>query len=169
MPRPSIAAAVLLLLAQASTASAQGPVAQEHLQGLQPRTIGPATMSGRIVDLAVVESDVRVFYVASSTGGVWKTVNGGVTFEPVFQDEETHSVGDVVVHQRDTAVVWVGTGERASRQSSGWGDGVYKSTDGGRSWRNMGLADSHHIGRVILHLSRPLSRTASRSPGWRPA
>ncbi|HSG49094.1 MAG TPA: hypothetical protein VLA43_14840, partial [Longimicrobiales bacterium] len=126
-----------------------------HLQGVALRTIGPATMSGRIVDLAVVESDVSVFYVASSTGGVWKTVNGGVTFEPVFQDEGTHSVGDIVVHQRDTAVVWVGTGERASRQSSSWGDGVYKSTDGGRTWRNMGLSDSRHIGRIILHPEDP--------------
>jgi photosystem II stability/assembly factor-like uncharacterized protein len=147
--------AILTLLLPALPASAQDGVGPEHLEGLTARTIGPATMSGRIVDLAVVESDVRIFYVASSTGGVWKTVNGGVTFEPVFQDEGTHSVGDVVVHQRDTEVVWVGTGERASRQSSSWGDGVYKSTDGGRTWRNMGLADSHHIGRIILHPDDP--------------
>ncbi|MDT8340684.1 MAG: hypothetical protein RQ751_04155 [Longimicrobiales bacterium] len=134
---------------------AQTEIHPGRLQALAPRTIGPATMSGRIVDLAVVESDVRVFYVASSTGGVWKTVNGGVTFTPVFQDEGTHSVGDVVVHQRDTARVWVGTGERASRQSSSWGDGVYRSTDGGNTWRNMGLRDSKHIGRIVLHPDDP--------------
>jgi len=121
------------------------------LAGLRPREIGPATMSGRIVDLAAVEADTRVFYVASSTGGVWKTSDNGVRFEPLFFDEAVHSVGDIEVHQRDTAVVWVGTGERASRQSSSWGDGVYKSTDGGRTWRHMGLRDSKHIGRIVMH------------------
>ncbi|HKK92915.1 MAG TPA: hypothetical protein VJ925_05750, partial [Longimicrobiales bacterium] len=122
---------------------------------LEPRTIGPAVMSGRIVDLAVVERDPSVFYVASSTGGVWKTTTGGVTYDPVFEDEGTHSVGDVVVHQRDTSIVWVGTGERASRQSSSWGDGVYRSVDGGETWTHMGLDDSKHIGRIILHPDDP--------------
>jgi photosystem II stability/assembly factor-like uncharacterized protein len=108
-------------------------------------------MSGRIVDLAVVEADTKVFYVGSSTGGVWKTTDNGIRFAPVFFEEAVHSVGDIVVHQTDTSVVWVGTGERASRQSSGWGDGVYRSTDGGDTWRNMGLRDSKHIGRIVLH------------------
>jgi photosystem II stability/assembly factor-like uncharacterized protein len=112
-------------------------------------------MSGRIVDLAVVEDSPSVFYAASSTGGVWKTVDGGVTWLDVFREEGTHSVGDVAVHPRDTAVVWVGTGERASRQSSGWGDGVYKSLDGGETWQNMGLRDSKHIGRIRLHPDDP--------------
>ncbi|UCC26206.1 MAG: hypothetical protein JSU98_03690 [Gemmatimonadales bacterium] len=151
----AVLATLSLALAFPLSAGAQSPVEPDQLSGLTLRTIGPATMSGRIVDLAVVESDVSVFYVASATGGVWKTTNGGVTFEPVFQDEATHSVGDIVVHQRDTSVVWVGTGERASRQSSSWGDGVYKSTDGGRSWTNMGLRDSKHIGRIILHPDDP--------------
>lgn len=123
----------------------------ETLRGLEPRNIGPATMSGRIVDLAVVERNPTTFYVASATGGVWKTTNNGVTFSPVFEREGTHSVGDIAVHQVDTNVVWVGTGERASRQSSSWGDGVYKSTDGGKTWTNLGLRDSHHIGRIALH------------------
>ncbi len=149
-----------LLLATAAACAAPALAAQAvpttaQLDGIGLRTVGPAVMSGRIVDLAVVESDPAVFYVASSTGGVWKTVTGGVTYEPVFEHEGTHSVGDVVVHQRDTAVVWVGTGERANRQSTSWGDGVYKSTDGGRTWRNMGLTDSKHIGRVVLHPDDP--------------
>ncbi|MBT8337548.1 MAG: hypothetical protein KJO11_13155, partial [Gemmatimonadetes bacterium] len=126
----------------------------EALDGMAPRFIGPAVMSGRIVDLAVVGSG-PVFYVASSTGGIWKTIDGGVTYADVFGDQGTHSVGDVAVHPRDTAVVWVGTGERASRQSSSWGDGVYKSTDGGQNWRNMGLADSKHIGRIRMHPEDP--------------
>lgn len=125
------------------------------LTGLRPREIGPAVMSGRIVDLAVVERDPRVFYVASSTGGLWKTTNNGVTFTPYFTREPVHSIGDVAVHQVDTSVVWVGSGERASRQSTSWGDGVYKSTDGGRTWTNMGLAESRHVGRVALHPTDP--------------
>lgn len=110
--------------------------------------LASTAVSGRVIDLAVVNMDPRVFYVASATGGVWKTTDNRVRFTPVFQNEATHSVGDVVVHRRDTSIVWVGTGERASRQSSSWGDGVYKSTDGGQNWRNMGLRDSHHIGRM---------------------
>ena len=153
LPRPALLALATLGLIGPLPATGQAPGGT--FEGISARSIGPATMSGRIVDLAVVESDVHVFYVASATGGVWKTTNGGVTFEPVFQDEATHSVGDVVVHQRDTSVVWVGTGERASRQSSSWGDGVYKSVDGGRSWQNMGLRDSKHIGRIVLHPDDP--------------
>jgi photosystem II stability/assembly factor-like uncharacterized protein len=156
-PSPALASGlsatlVILLTAVAPPVSAQDA---DPFGALEPRTIGPAVMSGRIVDLAVVEIDPSVFYVASSTGGVWKTTTGGVDYDPVFQDEGTHSVGDIVVHQRDTAVVWVGTGERASRQSSSWGDGVYKSVDGGESWSHMGLPDSKHIGRIVLHPDDP--------------
>jgi len=125
----------------------------ELLSGLQARNIGPAVMSGRIVDLAVVEMDPMVFYVASATGGLWKTTNNAVTFSPLFGDEAVHSIGDVAVHQVDTSLVWVGTGERANRQSSSWGNGVYLSRDGGQSWKNVGLQDSHHIGRIALHPS----------------
>jgi photosystem II stability/assembly factor-like uncharacterized protein len=146
----------LVLLALAATGAltprpGHAQLDPDHLAGLRPREIGPATMSGRIVDLAVVEMDTRVFYVASSTGGVWKTTDNGIRFTPAFFQEAVHSVGDVEVHQKDTSVVWVGTGERASRQSSSWGDGVYKSTDGGRTWKNMGLKDSKHIGRIVMH------------------
>ena len=134
-----------------STVPAHAQLTTESLAGLTPRNIGPATMSGRVVDLAVVEMDTRVFYVASATGGVWKTTDNGIRFAPVFRDEAVHSVGDVAVHQTDTAVVWVGTGERANRQSTSWGDGVYKSIDGGETWRNMGLEESHHVGRIVMH------------------
>ena len=122
---------------------------------LRFRSIGPANMSGRLVDIAVVEMDTRVYYLASATGGVWKTTDGGIRFAPVFEREAVHSVGDVAVHQRDTAVVWVGTGERANRQSSSWGDGVYKSSDGGGSWTHMGLEESHHVGRIVMHPDDP--------------
>lgn len=145
--------AVLLLVLGASPASAQ--ITASDLDGLRLRSIGPANMSGRLVDIAVVDMDTRVFYLASATGGVWKTTDNGIRFEPVFESQAVHSVGDVVVHQRDTSVVWVGTGERANRQSSSWGDGVYKSTDGGESWTNMGLEESHHVGRIVMHPDDP--------------
>ncbi|MCH7491294.1 MAG: hypothetical protein IID05_11440, partial [Gemmatimonadetes bacterium] len=125
----------------------------EMLQHLTFREIGPVNMSGRIVDIAVVESNPFTFYIAAATGGVWKTGNNGVTFEPVFYKQATISIGAIAVSQTDTNVVWVGTGERANRQSSSWGDGVYKSSDGGETWQNMGLRDSHHIGRIAIHPS----------------
>ena len=149
--------AFLILLIGLSSVSAPtaAQITADHLDGLRFRSIGPANMSGRLVDIAVVEMDTRVFYLASATGGVWKTTDNGIRFEPVFESQGTHSVGDVVVHQRDTSVVWVGTGERANRQSSSWGDGVYKSTDGGETWTNMGLGESHHIGRIVMHPDDP--------------
>lgn len=139
------------LMPAAQAFAQQTSAADVRLTGLEARNIGPATMSGRIVDLAVVASDPQVFYVASATGGVFKTEDNGITLDPVFENEPTHSVGDIAVHQGDTSIVWVGTGERASRQSSSWGDGVYRSDDGGATWTNMGLTDSKHIGRIVLH------------------
>lgn len=130
-------------------------VTPETVHGLQFRNIGPATMSGRVVDLAVIDANPSTFYIAAATAGVWKTVNNGITFEPVFAHEGSHSIGDIAVSQTDTNIVWVGTGERANRQSSGWGDGVYKSTDGGKTWQHMGLRDSHHIGRIAIHPRDP--------------
>ena len=143
---------VTVLSTAANTAYAQ-TLQSEILQDLAFREIGPINMSGRIVDIAVVESNPFTFYIAAATGGVWKTGNNGVTLEPVFYKQATISVGAIAVSQIDTNVVWVGTGERANRQSSSWGDGVYKSSDGGETWQNMGLRDSHHIGRIAIHPS----------------
>src|SRR3989441_11103896 len=125
------------------------------LTDLRFRTLGPANMSGRIVDLAVVESNTYTFYAASATGGLWKTTDNGTTFIPVFQDEAVPSLGCVTVSQSNPNIVWVGSGEATNRQSSGWGDGVYKSTDAGKSWTNMGLKDSEHVGRIVLHPTNP--------------
>ena len=117
MHRRSFGSTVFLVLAIPAAGMAQsnqpGP---GDLTGLNAREIGPATMSGRIVDLAVVEAYPTVFYVASATGRLWKTTNNAVTFTPLFQEEAVHSIGDVAVHQVDTSLVWVGTGERANRQ-----------------------------------------------------
>jgi photosystem II stability/assembly factor-like uncharacterized protein len=136
-------------------AAQTGPLDRSLLAGLGFRHIGPANMSGRVVDLAVVEDDPYTFYVATATGGLWKTRDNGVTFTAVFEHEAVHSIGCVTVYQGNPDIVWVGTGERANRQSSSWGDGVYRSVDGGRTWANMGLRDSHHVGRIVLHPRNP--------------
>jgi photosystem II stability/assembly factor-like uncharacterized protein len=142
---------ILLLFLFSSLIFAQNQLTSQTLSGLKLRNIGPAIMSGRIVDLAVVESNPITFYVATATGGLWKTTNNGITFTPVFQNEGTHSIGAIAVHQKSSKFVWVGTGERANRQSSSWGDGIYLSSNSGRSWKNIGLKDSHQIGRIVLH------------------
>lgn len=125
------------------------------LDNLEWRSIGPAIMGGRIDDFAVVESDPRIIYAATASGGLWKTTNRAVTWEPVFDDQPVSSIGDVAVAPSDPSVVWVGTGEANNRQSSSWGNGVYKSTDGGDTWTHMGLPETHHIGRIVIHPTDP--------------
>lgn len=132
------------------------PVMTEESRGGGPfdrlafRAIGPATPSGRVDDVAVLESDPSTFYVGGATGGIYKTTNGGTTFTPVFDHEGSGSIGDLAVAPTDGNLVWAGTGEPNNRQSSSWGDGVYKSTDGGRTWTNMGLRESRQIARIII-------------------
>jgi len=138
-----------------STQTPASTISAADLSALQFRNIGPANMSGRFVDLAVVESEPYTFYAASATGGIFRTKDNGVTFAPVFEREEVHSIGAIAVNQANPDILWVGTGERANRQSSSWGNGVYKSTDAGRTWSHVGLRDSHHIGRIVLHPSNP--------------
>ena len=157
---PLLAAAFVAagLLASASHLPAQeasGDPMARATAALEFRTIGPTIMGGRVADLAVVESDPRIFYVGVATGGVWKTGNAGITFTHVFKDEETASVGDVTVAPSNPNVVWVGTGEPQNRQSSPWGNGVYRSTDAGRTWTHLGLADTHHISRIQVHPRDP--------------
>ena len=126
------------------------PAATATLDGLHFRGLGPATPSGRIDDFAVDEDDPAIFYIGTATGGVWKTVNNGTTLDPVFDHAGSSSIGDVAIAAHDPNVVWVGTGEANNRQSSSWGDGIYKSTDGGKTWRNLGLAQSYHIARILV-------------------
>ncbi len=125
------------------------------LKNLQWRSIGPAIMGGRIDDFAVVEGNASTFYVGAATGGVWKTTNAGTTFEPIFDEQGSTSIGDICIAPSDPNIVWVGTGEPNNRQSSSWGDGIYRSLDGGKTWQNMGLRDSRHIGRVVIDSRDP--------------
>jgi photosystem II stability/assembly factor-like uncharacterized protein len=142
----------LLLLLLATSARADEPVAlsPDFFAALPARSIGPANMGGRVVAVAVVESRPTTMFVATASGGLWRTVNNGTTWTPVLDHEETASLGAVAVAPSNPEVVWAGTGEANARNSVSWGSGVYKSTDGGRTWRNMGLRDTHHIGRVAI-------------------
>ncbi len=156
-PRTPVYLAVAALFATSSlraqmgpsAASANGAVAQEF-EKLHFRSIGPATMSGRIADIAVFENNPAIWYVGSAHGGLWKTTSNGATFTPLFQDVGLISVGDVAVSQSNADLVWVGAGESNNRQSTSWGGGVYKSTDGGKTFALMGLANSKHINRIII-------------------
>jgi photosystem II stability/assembly factor-like uncharacterized protein len=127
----------------------------DKLKNLEFREIGPATMGGRIDDFAVVESNPNIVFVGVAAGGVWKTINNGTTWEPVFDKEAVSTIGDIAIAPSDPSVVWVGSGEPNNRQSSSWGDGVYKSLDGGKTWQKMGLAATHHIGRIVIHPRNP--------------
>lgn len=148
--RFALPAAALVALASGAHAQANGTVAQEF-EKLHFRSIGPATMSGRIADLAVYEANPAIYYVGTAHGGVWKTTSNGATFEPLFQDQGLIAIGDVAVSQINPDLVWAGAGESNNRQSTSWGGGVYKSTDGGKTFALMGLAQSKHINRIVIH------------------
>jgi photosystem II stability/assembly factor-like uncharacterized protein len=139
--------------APAAPADQAGSV--DKLKNLEFREIGPATMGGRIDDFAVLESSPNVVYVGTASGGVWKTTNNGTTWEPVFDKESVSTIGDIAIAPSDPSIVWVGTGEPNNRQSSSWGDGAYKSLDGGKTWKKMGLEATRHIGRIVIHPRNP--------------
>ena len=125
------------------------------VESLQWREIGPAVMVGRIVDFAVDESDPATFYVGTASGGVWKTTTAGVTFEPLLQDMGSLWIGDIELSKSDPNIVWVGTGEDHPRNSVSYGDGIYKSTDGGETWTHMGLTETRHISKIAVHPTNP--------------
>jgi photosystem II stability/assembly factor-like uncharacterized protein len=136
-------------------AQPQGAFDPALLEAFKARPIGPATMGGRIVALAAPETRPGTLYVAAATGGLWKTTDNGDTFTPVFDHESSVSIGDVQVSSSNPDIVWVGTGEHNARNSVSWGDGVYKSTDSGKTWKHVGLKDSHSIGRIAIHPTNP--------------
>ncbi len=139
----------------AAVSSAQSSPTESLLSAIAPREMGPTVMGGRISDLAVYEKEPRIFYVGTASGGVWKTVNGGITMEPLFQREGTASVGAVAVYERDPDIVWVGTGEPQSRNSTAIGGGVYMSDDGGKTWDFKGLKETRQISKVLIDPKDP--------------
>ena len=125
------------------------------LSALAWRELGPTITSGRITAFAVDPRDTRVIFAASASGGAWKTENAGTTWRPVFENEGSVSLGAIALAPSNPDIVWVGTGEQNSVRSSSYGDGVYRSDDGGTTWRNMGLEGSRHVGRILVHPQDP--------------
>ncbi|MFW6145416.1 MAG: VPS10 domain-containing protein [bacterium] len=142
---------------------------QELFKNMEARTIGPAGMSGRIADIEVVENNTDIIYVGSATGGLWKSKNGGVTWEPIFDNQPVSSIGAVSVYQKNPDIVYVGTGEGNPRNSVGVGYGIYKSVDGGESFEYMGLKNTQKIHRIIVHPENPdIVYAAAMGPTWKP-
>jgi photosystem II stability/assembly factor-like uncharacterized protein len=145
----------------------KGPYASGTWTGLELRPIGPAIASGRIADLAVDLTDGRRWFAAVASGGVWKTENAGTTWVPVFDKEASFSTGCVAIDPKNPSVVWVGTGENDSQRSVAYGDGVYRSEDGGRHWTNMGLKSSEHIARIVIDpRDSRMVYVAAQGPLW---
>lgn len=145
------------------------PLSTETFNGLKLRSIGPAVTSGRVVDFAVNPNDRNQYYVASASGGVWKTVNSGTTWEPVFDGEGSYSIGCIAMDPNNPFVIWVGTGENNSQRSVSYGDGVYRSEDGGKSWENVGLKSSEHIGKILIDpRNSSVVFVAAQGPLWGP-
>lgn len=122
----------------------------DAVSGLSLREIGPALMGGRIADIAVNPSDKSTWYIAVGSGGIWKTSNSGITWKPIFDNEKSYSIGTVTIDPNNHNVIWAGTGENVSGRHVGWGNGVYRSNDGGTTWQNMGLQTSEHIGKIVI-------------------
>lgn len=175
-----------LVLATASLAPAQAqaqkPAAQTQSQaqadssklttgvvaGLKARSIGPALTSGRVADIAVDPTNRKIWYVGAAAGGVWKSVNGGISFAPIFDGEGSFAIGTVTIDPKNPNVIWVGSGENNAQRVVAYGDGVYKSIDGGRSWTNMGLKESEHIGRIVIDpRNSDVVYVAAQGPLWR--
>ena len=126
------------------------------LRNFRWRHIGPASFGGRIDDIEAVPENPSIIFVAAASGGIFRSQDAGVTWKPVFDEEGTAlSIGDIAIAPSDPSVIWAGTGEPNNRQSSSWGDGVYKSLDGGETWVNMGLRETHHIGRIKIDPQNP--------------
>lgn len=178
IPAKALAIAVLLTIALYSFGQKKSkdpqPAAQpayavssSTLNALKLRSIGPAITSGRVADLAVNPTNPSEYYVAVASGGVWKTSNAGTTYSPVFDAQGSYSIGCVVLDPTNPNVVWVGSGEGNNQRSVAYGDGIYKSEDGGKSWNNMGLKQSEHIGSLVIDPNDPnIVYVAAYGPLW---
>ena len=145
-----IAAAAAVAVAAAVSGQTPGGLDARLLAGIELRSVGPTLATGRIQDVEIDPKNPSVWYVATAFGGLWKTTNRGITFTPIFDDQGSFTLCCVVVDPKDSNVVWVGSGENASQRSAHFGDGVYKSTDAGKTWKNVGLKTSEHIGKILI-------------------
>ena len=178
MQKVSILALVVLVASHATAqstsraAAAAAPAADTSklsslIGSMRFRSIGPALTSGRISDVAVHPTDKKIWFVATAAGGVWKSVNAGVSFTPVFDGEGSFSTGAITIDPKNPNVIWVGSGENNAQRVVAYGDGIYKSIDGGRSWRNVGLKESEHIGRIVIDpRNSDVVYVASQGPLW---
>lgn len=160
---------LIVLAATSALAEDETPWSSGDFGGLAFREIGPAIASGRIADFAVDPRNKNHYYVGVCSGGVWETHNAGVTFSPIFDGEGSYSIGCLTLSPSHPDIVWVGSGESNSQRSVAYGDGVYKSVDGGSTWQNMGLKRSLHIGRIIVHPTNPdIVWVGAEGPLWGP-
>lgn len=173
---PVLAPALAPALAASGAAAKEPPaktgpdslLSAETFSGLALRRIGPAVTSGRVSDIAVHPTDPFTWYVGVACGNVWKTTNAGTTWTPIFDEEGSYSIGCVAIDPKNPLVVWVGTGENNSQRSVGYGDGVYRSEDGGKSWEKAGLDESEHIGKILIDpRNTSVVYVAAQGPLWR--
>lgn len=149
--------------------AARGELTAGAFRGLELRNIGPALTTGRVGDIAIDPRNRSVWYVAAASGGVWKTTNRGTTWKPIFDQHGSYSMGCVTLDPNNPDVVWLGTGENQAQRSVSYGDGVYKSTDGGEHWLNVGLPTSEHIGKILIDpRNSNVVFAASQGPLWSP-
>lgn len=135
--------------------------------GLKLRNIGPAFMSGRIADIAILPNDNNTWNIGVGSGGVWKTENAGITWKPIFDEQPSYSIGCITIDPNNPHVIWVGSGENIGGRHVGYGDGIYRSLDGGANWENMGLKESHHISKIIVHPENSaIIWVAAQGPLW---
>ncbi len=146
------------------------PLTNELAQAFPFRLIGPAVAGGRIHDVEALPHDPATLYVASASGGIWKSVNNGTTWTPIFENQAVSTFGDLAIAPSNPEIIWAGTGEQQNRQSTSWGNGVYRSVDGGKTWSHLGLEGTHHIGRVVVHPTNPdIAYVAALGTLWRPS
>ncbi len=155
------------MFAQSSSKDTPDALSKLTLDGIKLRAIGPAITSGRISSIAIHPANKSTWYVGAASGGVWKTVNSGISWSPIFENEAAYSIGCVTIDPQNPHTIWVGTGENNSQRSVGYGDGIYRSDDGGASWKNMGLKTSEHIARIVIDpRNSNILYVAAQGPLW---
>ncbi len=169
-PRTFLASLATVVLLTPSALAAQGAIRTEDMASLRPRSIGPAVTGGRVHDIEALPSNPSILYVAASSGGLWKSTNRAHTWVNVFDTMAVSTFGDVALAPSNPDIIYAGTGEQNNRQSTSWGNGVYRSDDGGESWRHLGLAETRHIGEVQVHPTNPdVAYVAALGNLWAPS